>query len=816
MEYNLTSELRALLKYIKEDIAMRYHMAEIDIPTFMLGVVEFSECDAHNGLKSIMLSSDFDALRDTLMRVHEADEDSRKETGNLNNDPSLVTFNERFDAALKLANEAPPIDSVSFWLALDRQHSFQGQTMSKYGITAEQIASFVKGKRKTKKRTKGRSAEITPKSPKQQTDNREHVRRTYANSVVENTLVCLNDLALKGEILPVIGNGPIYDKIFSTWARCERNNVVLVGRSGVGKTATVKHIANLIVNGGVPSMFGRKRLMQMNLANLMPSNGIKGVFEETFKSIVSEATSRDCYIFFIDDISSALSNESHYSDMGIETLMDMILSNRNILFITTATESDYSTLVEANPFFRRRMTKVNIEEKTEEECADIVCATKGRFEEFHNVAFSEEFVKTCIRLSKRYVPSCVLPDTVYDIIDEVGARYSVMENGDGEASIARERLNEAIDRRRETLDNPSGYSMDEINMMDDEILDLTNKFSEAEKREMMSVKKVEASTDVLRKVVSSMSGKDVEDVGCEERERLSSLAEKLSASVIGQENAVDKVARSVKRGRLGLTRPGRPSVFMFVGSTGTGKTLLAKTLATEVYGSEKSMVRLDMSEYSDKTSVNKIYGSSPGYVGYEKGGVLTEAVKKNGNCVILLDEIEKASEEVHDTLLQVFDDGRLTDNKGVTVSFANCIIIMTSNAGAAEADERGDGVGFVKKGEISEAIIMRTIRRSFKPEFINRIDDIIMFNKLTEKNFDDITKIEVGKAIKRILSAGYSVDGDFEETAVRKVRTGVECGKYGARTIPAAVDRLVVDPVSDYILEHGVAVGGVVPSESIA
>lgn len=794
-------------------------MGEIDIPTFMLGVVEFRGCDAHNGLKSLMLSSDFDSLRDTLIHVHETDMASRSDAGNLNYDPTSVTFHERFDAALKAANENPPIDSISFWLALDRIHSFQGQTMQKYGITSEQLSSFIRGKKRPKRRQKNAfegSSGPTPQMAVQQPQQTEHVHHTYVNSIVENSLTSLNDLAAKGEILPVIGNGAIYDKIFAAWARCERNNVVLVGQSGVGKTATVKHIANLIVNGGVPSMFGRKRLMQLNLASLMPANGIKGVFEETFKSIINEATSRDCYIFFIDDIASALSNESHYSDMGIETLMDMILSNRNILFITTATENVYSSLIEANPFFRRRMTKVVLEEKTEEECLDIVNETKKRFEEFHNVTFSNEFVSECIKLTKHYVSSCVLPDSVYDIIDEVGARYSVTDGGDGEVSEVRELLTAAKERRLHSVSHPSEYTTQEINMMDDEILSLTNRLSEAEKRESMAIKTVEASTDVLRKVVSARTGKAVEDVGAEERDRLTTLSEKLSGSVIGQEQAVDKVARAVKRSRLGLTRPGRPPVFMFVGSTGTGKTLLAKTLAAEVYGDEKSMVRLDMSEYSDKTSVNKIYGSAPGYVGYEKGGVLTEAVKKNGHCVVLLDEIEKASEEVHDTLLQVFDDGRLTDNKGVTVSFANCIIIMTSNAGAAEADERGDGVGFVKNGDVSEQIMMRTVRRSFKPEFINRIDDIIMFNKLTESNFDEITRIEVRKAVKRIKDAGYSVDAEFEDIAVRKVRDDVDCGKYGARPIPAAVDRVVVDPVSDYILENAIAVGGNIPSSSIA
>lgn len=803
MDYKITSELKALLKYIRENIARRYRLSDIDIPSFLLGVMEFKECEMHKALNSIMLRSDFNKLKQELVGVHDEDKRAREIVGSLNDDDDARTFNERFDAALK-ACDTEPISSLDFMLTVLRMNAYASEVLSKYGITMEQCKN-VTGKKETKKTTKKSST--AKKAPERMGEVQK--KAIIKKGIVDETLDCYNDMAEKGEIWNVIGNGPVYDKIFTAWARADRNNVILVGKPGVGKTATVKHIANMIVNGDVPQQFRNKRLMRLNLAELMPPNGVKGFFEEKYKTIVEDATGRDCYIFFIDEIRSALDETAHYSDMGIETVLDMVLSNPNILFITTANEHDYLSLVDANPFFKRRMCKITLEEKTEEECIDIVNATKKKYEDFHNVTFSDEFITNAVKLTKKHISSCVLPDTIYDVIDEVGAIYSVNSNEDENIEAVRSKLSELKYDRERAVDNPAEYTKERIDEIDAEILSLTTHLSELEKAAMLSERATEASIDVLKRVVSGRCSKPVTDIGQDERERLRSLDTKLSECVIGQDEAVEKVSRAVKRSRTGLSRPGRPPVFMFVGSTGTGKTLLAKKLAETVFGDEKDMVRLDMSEYNDRTSVNKLYGASPGYIGYDKGGVLTEAVKKNSHCVILLDEIEKAAEEVHDTLLQVFDDGRLTDNRGVTVNFNDTIIIMTSNAGASEADERGGGVGFMKDNTLSDSIYVKSIRKRFKPEFINRIDDIVMFKKLGREELDKITSIEVKKAVERIMEAGYTVDENFAETAETVVRESVDTSRYGARPIPSAVERVVMDPVSDYIISEGV---NVIPS----
>lgn len=798
MEYKLSSEFKALLKYIKEELSARYTIEDIDIPTFMLGVMEFTECDAHKKLKSLMLSDDFESMMQDLILVHEEDVRSRgvEKFGKRSGD---VVFHERFDEALKVASKNGVVDSVNFWLAMSSIHAYPSTVMSKYGVTSEQMSD--EKKPPVEKKTRRREAQKKKKKNAIQ-EVKPQPEVTYKrtpNSVVEANLTSISEKAANGDILPVIGNGPIYDKIFTVWSRCDNNNVILVGKSGVGKTATVNHLANMIVNGDVPVEFRNKRLMLLNLAALMPPNGIKGAFEEKYKAIINEAEEYGGYIFFMDNLRSAIDDTAHYSDMGTELIMDMMLSNRNILFICTATEEDYSAVIEPNTFFKRRLKRVDIKEKTESECIDIVMATKKRLEDFHNVEYTEELVKDCVALCKRHIPSCVLPDTVNDVLDEVGAKYSVADN-DSAVSEARSEVDRLWSEWKIAVDDPTKYNKDSVEDIETQIREKTRILNEEEKKACANDRKTEVSLDIMRKVVSDRCGKPVDDITTDEKKRLVGLENRIRQAVIGQDDAVDKVCRSVKRNRIGLKRVDKPSVFMFVGSTGTGKTYLSKMLAKEVFGDEKSMVRLDMGEYGDKTSVNKIYGSAPGYIGYEKGGVLTEAVKKNGYCVVLLDEIEKAAEEVHDTLLQVFDDGRLTDNKGVTVNFGNCIIIMTSNVGASEAQARGSGVGFVKDDALSDSIITNAIKRKFKPEFINRVDDIIMFNKLSDDNIKTIAGLEVDKALEMITNAGYDVCDKFRETAVETVLKNIETSEYGARPITNAVNKVIIDPVSDYIL----------------
>lgn len=817
MEYKLTSEFRYLLKEVKE-WASNYKETEIGVPTFILVAVNYPSCDAYKGIKSLMLSAEFDSLVCDMFVFHGHYLRSMGTPSNDEGSNSVIVFNEKFDAALKeCAKKVGQIDSMSFLATVIKTEPEIYEILSKYGITYEQMDGLTP-EHKSKNKV-DRSVSVKTDYATKQTKNTKHTQTNmtgnHTKSVVETSLTNLNDIASKGKITPVVGNSMVYDKIFTAWARCERNNVVLVGATGVGKTSTVRHIANMLIEGDVPQSIKGRKLMQLRLADLMPSSGIKGIFEEKFKSIVDEATVRDCYIFFIDDIRSALNGDAHYSDMGIEALMDMILSNPNILFICTADESDYSTLIDANPFFRRRMKRVTLEEKNENECIDVIKAVKKKYEDFHNVRFDDDFIKECIRLCKKNIPSCVLPDTVIDVMDDVGAEYSVAGDESDETVQLRAQLSRALSERQNSFDEPSKYTKEQLDEIDNEIVRLGGLCSESEKRGMMSENVADASQNVLRKIVSERSSKNINDVGENERQNLINLHKRLSEYVIGQDEAVDKITRAVKRNRLGLTRPNRPSVFLFVGSTGTGKTYLAKKLAEVVFGSEKSMVRLDMSEYSEKTSVTKLYGSSPGYVGYENGGTLTEAVKKNGHCVVLLDEIEKATEEVHDTLLQIFDDGRMTDNKGVTVSFKNTIVIMTSNAGASEADERGSGTGFVKNETMTDTIMMRAVRHIFKPEFINRIDAIITFSKLGKDELDKITRLEVEKAVGRLSSAGYKTDETFFEQAVSAVRENVDTTKYGARPISVAVDRYVMDPVSDYILEKDVKTGEVIPSSAI-
>ena len=799
MEYSISPELAALLKYVREEVAPRYGIDKIDVVPFMLGTLEYDDCEANSVLRSITLTSDYAKMTEELDTHLRNSGDSDSGTGS-----DGAEYSQKFDAIMKrmCKDGKDSHTSTEFWSVMLSLSQFANKIASRYGITKKQMLEESKRRR---------GYEENPDNEETSAAESQRQEKIMTNSYVENLLTNLNVAAERGNIPPVFGNGSVLNSIFTVWARRERNNVVLVGEPGVGKTSTVKHIANLFVSGDVPQFLSNRKLMELKLADLMPSNGIKGIFEEQFKSVVNEAHGRDCYVFFIDNVRSGLSDDAHYSDMGIEIIMDMMLSDRNILFICTATPKDYSSLIESNPFFKRRFCRVDLEEKSVEECVDIVDSSKRPLEDFHGVRFSREVIRHCTETAKKRMKQCVLPDTIYDLLDEAGARKSVMDGDTPEMMDAKKKLDEGLALRRDTVDHPARYTEEDINRIDFQLLELKNHLSFLEKQEKMSERSQDITEDDIDDVINGRCGNGSAPTS---PDATKNLYERLSAKVIGQDEAVERVSKVVRRQSAGLSDHGKPSVFMFIGSTGTGKTHTAKKLAEEVFGDEKSMVRLDMSEYGDKMSVNKLYGSAPGYVGYENGGQLTEAVKKKGKCVILLDEVEKAADEVHDVLLQVFDDGRLTDNKGVTVDFGDTIIIMTSNVGASEAAARGDGIGFTPNTGMSESVYRNAIRRKFKPEFMNRVDDVIMFKPLSPDDLSKIADIEISAAVKKIEKAGLTVDGSFVEKAKKRVMDSVGDGKMGGRPVKRAVQS-VIDDVATLIIDGGRGKGSTLTSADI-
>lgn len=441
-----------------------------------------------------------------------------------------------------------------------------------------------------------------------------------------------------------------------------------------------------------------------------------------------------------------------------------------------------------------------------ERSVKIVNNIKYKMENFHNVKYDDKIVEDCVKLCKRYITDNVLPDSAINVLDKVGAKISLNQKDSAKVSELKNKL-KLNEIEKQKVDNLTYKDYDRYDELIRKEIQLKTQLSILEKEQNLNKVPYNVTDNDLRGTVSEMSGVSIQNLSINDLDKLKSINEHIKESVIGQDEAVDVVCNAIKKQKLGISNPNKPAVFLFTGSTGTGKTLLAKKIAQEVFGDENYLVRLDMSEYADKMSVSKLYGAASGYVGYDNGGILTEAIKKKKHCVLLLDEIEKANEEVHNVFLQLFDDGRLTDNTGYVVDFKNVIIIMTSNVGAKEIDEKGDGIGFNKNTvDNNENIIKKAIKRKFKPEFINRINKIVYFNKLSNDNLKDIVRLELKNFEKRLNNADYYLEDNFiVNDMIDKIYNKIEGNKYGARTIIRQIETDVEDIVTEYILNNNVS-----------
>lgn len=628
----------------------------------------------------------------------------------------------------------------------------------------------------------------------------------YEKGDAERYLENINDKAAKGRVPKVFGNDDIINRIFTILSKRERNNVIIVGEPGVGKSATVEHIANLLVEGEVPEAFVEKKLLRMDFSSLLIGTGMRGGFEAKLSSIINDAVKKGRYIFYIDDIQTLFSPGARSNDIPTDSILETILSENSIQFICTASQEAYMKYIQPNSYISRRLYKITMEEKKKYECENILKAMVSKLSAFHNVAYDDETIKDAVRYSSVYITDRKLPDSAIDVLDEAGAMVSMSKTEDNRVVDLKKRLSDIESEKEEVAKGAGSKNYERYDELTKEEIAVKGELALLKKELRKKNEKPAVTPDDIRKVVSEKTGVPVNDMDSNERQKLKGIEDRINSVVIGQREAVNKVCRVVRRQRAGIANREKPVVIMMCGQTGVGKTFLAKTLARELFGDEGKLVRLDMSEYSEKMSVNRLYGSSAGYVGYEDGGILTEAIKKNRRCVLLLDEIEKANDEVFNVFLQVFDEGRLTDNRGVVVDFRDTVILMTSNIGSKEIVENGKGIGFVKgkEGERDFEIVKGAIKKKFKPEFVNRIDDIIAFNRLGDEDLRAIIKLEIGKVGKRIEDLGYKlsediVDGKMVDIILDNIK---EESDFGARPVIREVQHLVEDGLTDYIIDN--------------
>ena len=616
----------------------------------------------------------------------------------------------------------------------------------------------------------------------------------------------LTKAAQEGRLDPIVGRAKELERIAQILSRRKKNNPVLIGEPGVGKSAIAEGLAQRIVQGKVPRTLYNKRIISLDLASLVAGTKYRGQFEERMKAIINELEKHQEIIIFIDEIHTIVGAGSASGSLDASNMFKPALARGEIQCIGATTLDEYRQYIEKDGALERRFQKVLVEATTPEETLEILNNIKDKYEDHHLVSYTDEALKACISLTERYVSDRLLPDKAIDALDEAGARVRIasvkvpQEILDTEEEIAKVANLKKEVLAKKMYNEAAGYRDQERSL--EEKLEKLKKEWNASERD----KRIQVSENDVAEVVAMMTGVPVQRIAQNESSRLMQMESELQGTVIGQDDAIRDVCRAIRRNRAGLKDPNRPiGSFLFLGPTGVGKTYLTKVLAQYLFESETSMIRIDMSEYMEKFAVSRLIGAPPGYVGYEEGGQLTEKVRRKPYSIVLLDEIEKAHPDVFNVLLQVLDDGQLTDGMGRKVDFKNTIIIMTSNIGSRQLKDFGTGVGFSTSARESERdsmerdVIEKSLKKTFAPEFLNRIDSIVYFNSLKRDDIHRIIEIELKGLFRRIETMGFGIAID-EKAKDFLVKKGWN-SQYGARPLRRAIQRYIEDDLADEIIK---------------
>ena len=621
----------------------------------------------------------------------------------------------------------------------------------------------------------------------------------------------LTRAAADGKLDPVVGRETEIERLAQILSRRKKNNPVLIGEPGVGKSAIVEGLAARINERKVARVLFGKRIISLDMSSVVAGTKYRGQFEERMRSIINELRSNPDIIVFIDEIHTLVGAGNQAGQMDAANMMKPALARGELQCIGATTLDEYRKSIEKDGALERRFQKVIVEQTTTEETLTILHNIKDRYEAHHNVSYTDEALMACVRLPERYITDRCFPDKAIDVLDEVGSRVRIKnisvpkEIEDKEAEVAQ------LNSLKENAVRDENYALastyrDQAKLASESLAQLKKQWEAS-----LVDKRQQVNEDDVAKTVSMMTGIPVSRMASAEGFRMKGMRQELKNNVIAQDSAVDKLVNAIQRSRVGLKDPNRPiGTFMFLGPTGVGKTFLAKKLAEHMFGSTDALIRIDMSEYMEKFTVSRLVGAPPGYVGYEEGGMLTEKVRRKPYSIVLLDEIEKAHPDVFDLLLQVMDDGRLTDTQGRTIDFRNTVIIMTSNVGTRQLKEFGRGVGFaamVDKDdkEVSRSVIQKALNKQFSPEFLNRIDEIITFDQLELDAILQIIGIELRGLYKRIEDLGMHLN--ITEAAQKFIAEKGYDKQFGARPLRRAIQQHLEDRISEMIVEEEVTAG---------
>lgn len=621
---------------------------------------------------------------------------------------------------------------------------------------------------------------------------------------VSNYARDLNEEAETGKIDPVIGRDDEIERVIQILMRRTKNNPILIGEPGVGKTAISEGLAQRIVEGEVPKIIEDKTILSLDLASMIAGTKYRGDFEDRLKKLFDELATRDDIILFIDEFHMVLGAGAAEGSMDAANILKPILAKGDIQIIGATTIEEYRKYIEKDSALTRRMQPIQVEEPSLSDTRKIIYGVKDKYEAHHGVEITDESINAAVDLTDRYINDRFLPDKAIDVIDEAMSKVRIKAYQEDETeSNPEDKIKELVNEKEQAVKDQdfekAAELRDRINQAKFEIE------AEIEKKNK-DKPNLFIDFDDIASIVASWSKVPVTKLTEDEKEKYANLDQDLEGAVIGQEEAIESVAHAIKRARVGLKDPSKPiGSFIFVGPTGVGKTYLAKSLAENIFGSEEHLIRMDMSEYMEKFAVSRLVGSPPGYVGYEEGGQLTEQVRNHPYSVVLFDEIEKAHPDIFNLLLQILDDGRLTDGQGRTVDFKNTIIIMTSNVGVSSLNEK-QAIGFEtgnqeeKIADRTREIIEREVKNAFAPEFLNRLDEVIMFNPLSEANIEEITKLMLEKTRERLNN--IDIDITYDDEVVKLLAKEGFNEEYGARPLERHITKMIDDRLAEDILDN--------------
>ncbi len=820
MEAKFSPRVKEVIQFSREE-AIRLGHDYIGTEHLLLGIIREGEGTALSTLKSL----DIDVIR-----LKKSIEDTIKGTATPISNLGNIPLTKQAEKALKITYleakifKTETIGTEHLLLSILRdEDNIASQILAQYGITYDFFKQTLLDGGSSGFRTKNNPSSSLDEEGGEPSEDRkiEDLKKKNPKSntpVLDNFGRDLTKLGDEGKLDPIVGREKEIERVSQILSRRKKNNPILIGEPGVGKTAIAEGLALRIIQRKVSRVLFNKRVVTLDLASLVAGTKYRGQFEERMKAIMTELEKADDVILFIDEIHTIVGAGGASGSLDASNMFKPALARGEVQCIGATTLDEYRQYIEKDGALERRFQMVMIEPASPEESIEILHNIKDKYEDHHNVTYTPEAIEACVRMSTRYITDRNLPDKAIDVMDEVGARVHITNINVPQEIVDLEAQIEAIKSEKIAVVKSQKY--EEAAKLRDNEKNLINQLDAAKLKweEETGNNRFVVTEENVAEVIAMMTGIPVKRIGQSEGKKLLTMEDDLKKRVIGQEKAITKLSRAIQRTRAGLKDPNKPiGSFIFLGPTGVGKTELAKALSEYMFDNNDSLIRIDMSEYMEKFAVSRLVGAPPGYVGYEEGGILTEKVRRKPYAVILFDEVEKAHPDVFNIMLQILDEGHITDSLGRKVDFRNTVIIMTSNIGSRQLKEFGTGMGFGTANKISnhesesKQVIESALKKYFSPEFLNRIDDVIVFNSLEKPEIVKILDIQIEIMLKRIKELGYSIK--LSDEAKEFLADKGFDSNFGARPLQRAIQKYLEDPLAEEILKGEIPEGSEVKVE---